>query len=136
MAGNYTHGKNCPITYTPNGGALATIRVTSHTWQEMCDLADVTDTGCSGLQALLAGIVRGDGNIKGNVDLDAFVWSATILVRAGAYGVLRHYVSATQYFAIPVSIASVVSTAPVGDKVEFDFNVKFNSLAGTYSYPA
>jgi hypothetical protein len=131
----FVHGKNLPLTWTPAGGTSITLNLTEHPWQEQVDKADVTGSGNSGVQALLGGILRGSGSMKGFLDTDTPYYLAAQNIRAGINGVIKHYISASNFFVIPVMIVQVNSIVAVNGAVAYDAGVELNSLAGTYTYP-
>ena len=132
----YLHGKNFAVAWTPSGGSSVTLAVTNHTWKEAIEAASVDDTSSSGIQQLLAGFLRGDGTVQGHYNSSQLVFGATIQIRAGYNGVLLHAIgTSTQVYTIPCMIMDVNSVVPHNGVIDFDFNVRLNGLAGTYTYP-
>lgn len=123
-----------PTFLVSGGGAAITLNVTGHTWAEMIDALDITHTGTGGVQALLAGIFRGDGNIKGNVD--AAILPSTFFIRAGFNGLFGIPLGSPTPFVVPAMIVKVNYQSLVEGKVEFNFDIKLNALAGNYTYPS
>jgi len=101
----------------------------------MIDKLDVTHTGTLGIQALLAGILRGDGNVKANFDNAQVPSTSPPFIRAGAGGLIDFYLGASTPFTVPCLITKVNYQSTVEGKVEYDFDVSLNSLAGNYVYP-
>lgn len=106
----------------------------------MVDKLDVTSSSHLGLQALIAGIFRGDGNVKGVVNDAAYIWSTTPKVQAGNTGTLRFYVGETSapFFTVPCLITKVHLQSEVAGRVDYDFDVSLSILSGSglYVYPA
>lgn len=131
----YQHGKSCPAAWTPSGGSLATLAVTSHDWQEAIEKAMANDTSAGGIQQMIAGFLTGSGQVKAFADFNNKYYASPIQIVAGSNGVLKHYITAALFFLIPGMITSVQSRVPVGNLVEYEFTVELNGLAGTYTYP-
>jgi hypothetical protein len=145
MAGTWTAGHSIPIKFTPDTFTEVTLNVTDSTWQERIDEIDITHTGTAGVQAILGGILRGDGNVKafqdtsGTLNAKAFWATGTgnANIRAGTKGLLKVYVTAAQFYAVPCLITKVNVARPVAGAVEYDFDVKLSaeSSATTYALP-
>lgn len=126
------------VTWTPSGGGGdVDLNVTGHSWSEMIDALDVTHTGTDGFQAMISGILRGDGNVKANSDDEVIIGDATKLIRAGQGGVLKfhHYALGGNPFTVPAIITKVNYKSVVEGKAEYDFDVKLNVLEGDYTRP-
>lgn len=122
-------------------GAGTTLRITDHSWAEAVDKLDVTHTGTGGLQALLAGIFRGQGTVKANYDTDRMPHATAPGIRAGLRGELQLDLGGADPFIIPAMITKVNYQSQVQGKVEYSFDVEFdfNAIAdgaAAYSYPA
>lgn len=127
-------------TFEVDGGSEVRIDVTGHSWKEQVDALDVSSTATAQLQALLAGIFRGDGNVKGFVNSAAYPWALGTGpdVRAGNTGTMRLRIGpgVLDWFVIPCLITALNTKTEHAGTVEFDFDIKFNVLAdGTYTYP-
>lgn len=136
LTGTFVAGYTAPFKTTPSGGSEQTIQVVSHSWQEMVDKIDITHTGSGGLQALLAGIFRGTGNVKAFLDSSAKYYATTVGIRAGTNALLKHYVTSSLSYTVPGMIVKVNSAVAVNGGVEYDFDFELNSEAGTFSYPS
>lgn len=100
----------------------------------MVDKLDVTHTGTAGVQALLAGIFRGDGNFKGNVDTSFMIWGSPPTIVAGATGQLTFSVGSFSRWSIPLLVHELNVQSAVEGKVEYDFNASLSILAGSQVY--
>jgi hypothetical protein len=137
--GVWTNGYTCPVKFTLSGGSEITLQVTDHSWREMVDSIDITHTGSGGIQALLAGIFRGDGSVTAFQDTTGSgtkFYATTVGVRAGAKGVLKHYITSALFYTIPCMITEVTSQSPVAGGVSYSFNVSLDSESGTFTYPS
>ena len=76
------------VSFTPAGGGATAINITAHSWSEQVEKLDVSHSGTAGKQALIAGLLRGDGNIKANFDSAAMPFAAAPNVKAGTKGVM------------------------------------------------
>lgn len=120
------------------GAGPVALNITEHSWSAMVDKLDVTHTGTGGVQAVLAGILRGDGNVKANSD-DAVIISniANVGIVPGASGTLYlyHYAAASNPFVIPGTILRVNYKSVVNGVANYDFDVCLNRLLGVYTPP-
>lgn len=136
MAFEAGYNKYAQWKYAGAGG-FVTLNVTGHSWEESVDKLDVTHTGTGGLQALLAGIFRGQGTVKANYDSAAMPHGAP-RIGAGVRGALALYLGGATPFLIPAMILKVNYQTAVEGKVEYSFNVEidYNALSSTaYTYP-
>lgn len=134
--GTWEAGKNTKVMFLVSGGSNTALQVTDHSWAEMIDAIDITHTGSGGVQALLAGILRGDGNVKANFDSAAKYYSTAPGVNAGASGVFQLFMNGTLYYSVPAMIKKVNTAKPVAGAVSYDFDISMNSEAGAYAKPA
>lgn len=116
------------------GSNFVIMCVTGHSWSEMIDAIDVTSTCHNGIQALLAGILRGEGNVKANVQSDVLPFNS-LGIRAGVNGLLEFYYGYPIPFTAPCMIVKLNHKSAVESKVEYDFDVRLNTLAGAYTSP-
>lgn len=116
------------------GGGFATIQVTDHSWKEMVNDLDVTSSGMLGLQALVGGVFRGDGNVKGKVNSSALITSTPPFIRAGNNGQFLLGIGSATPISIPALITAVHYQGAVAGTVDYDFDIKLNILAGTGIY--
>lgn len=124
-------GYNSPVTFRPDGqNETATLNVTGHSWSEMVDKLVADHSGTGGLQALLAGVLRGDGNVKANMDAAAYPWASPLpFIRAGVNGVISFYYGA--FYAVPCMVIKINKQSEVNGLIVFDFDVSLNCLAGS-----
>lgn len=120
--------------WTPAGGSEATLCITGWTWSESADLEETTDSCTAGIEDYDANIFRGSGNLTGNYKINAPIHDDAGVV-AGEKGVLKNYVSATQFFQIPCIVEKVNYAGPVRGHIENNFDYKLCHSAGTYAYP-
>ncbi len=134
----YQAGKDKNIKFTVAGGSEITYDITEHSWKEMIDALDITNTSHAGIQALLAGIFRGDGKFKAvlNTDATKMPWQSANGLRAGNNGVVKFYVGTALFYSVPCMVVDAEITSQVAGKVEWAVSVKLNAEAGTYSYPS
>lgn len=131
----YEAGKNYGCTWTPSGASSVSLNVTEHSWMEQVDKIDVTNTGSGGLQALLAGILRGTGTVKAFFDsANPQYTSGTGLIRAGNKGRLTHTVASGKSYGIPALITQVTTTVPVAGGVTFEFQIELDVSSDTVGY--
>lgn len=129
---------NKGVKWTPSAGAQASLNVTEHSWAEMIDAIDVTHSGSGGVQALLASILRGEGNVSAFSDDAQVISNAAINIIGGASGVMLfyHYAAAGNPFTVPAMIIKVNWKTPIANGCQYNFDVKLNSIAGTYARPS
>lgn len=111
--------------------ASVIVAVTGFSWKEMIDALDVSSTSTQQIQALIAGIFRGEGNVKGFVDNASFWWVSQG-IRAGVNGTLSLRVGTVgQVVVIPCMITQVNVQVEHAGTVQCDFDVRLNALANT-----
>jgi len=120
-------------------GAATLLQVTDHSWKEAVDKLDVTHTGSEGIQALLAGILRGNGTVKAKYNSDAMPHGAPT-IKAGYRGQLQLYLGGATPFYIPGMITEVQYQSAVAGSVEYQFTVELDhnaiAVSGSYQYSA
>ncbi len=123
---------------TINFVGAVTLNVTEHTWSEWINFLDVTHSGSAGRQMGLASYLQGDGNIKANSD-DAQVITntASVNIIAGANGTCNfyHFATSSNPFVVGCMIVKVNLKTVIAGVCSYDFDVKLNALAGTYTRP-
>ena len=138
---SFQAGFNKGVSFQPTGlGVAVTFYVTGHSWSEMIDKIDVTHSGTGGIQALLAGILRGDGNMKANCDSGQIVSNPSNGLRAGTNGIMNFYFYdggtfglGTNPFSVPCMVIKVNYKSEVAGKTEYDCDVSLNALANNSS---
>jgi hypothetical protein len=128
-----TPGYNKTVTFFVSGGSAATLKITKHSWKESVDKLDVTDTGHAGVQALIAGILRGDGTVEGNVRPTELINDTAPGVIVGAKGVITFNFGAATNWSCPVLITDVNWQSTVQGFPTWNFNVSLDSDSGTYT---
>jgi hypothetical protein len=133
------YDKYCTFQRSGTGGTNR-IDVTGHSWAESVDKLDVSSSATSNLQALLAGIFRGEGNVKGFVDTTQYPWLEAVGIRAGQKGYLQLRIgtgtAVTDFFQVPCLITKVNEQTEHAGEVRYDFDVNFDALqGGTYTRP-
>lgn len=136
-------GFNKGVTFAPNGGGAVLFNVTGHSWSEFIDKLDVSHSGTAGIQALLAGLLRGDGNMKANIDSAQVVSNPANGIIPGTNGIMNFYLYVggatgvgTNPFSVPCMIIKVNYKSEVAGKVEYDCDVSLNAIAGGYVRPS
>lgn len=126
-------GYNKGVTLQVSGFAAGVLNIKGHSWSEQIDALDITHTGHAGIQALLAGILRGDGNVK--ADLDGALAPPNVGIRAGANALMLFNLGTTTPYQVPLMITKVNYASVVEGKVEYDFDVRLNTEAGAMIRP-
>ena len=131
-------GYDKSVLFTVSGGSEITYSITEHSWKEAVDALDITSSGHAGLQALMSGILRGDGRVKANLNIGSTFtpWVAANGIRAGNVGVMKFYVGVALFFQVPVLIKEVSYMSQVAGKVEWEASVGLNVEVGSYAYPS
>lgn len=131
-------GKDKLVKFTVDGGGEWTIMFQESSWKEAIDKLDVTSSNHSGIQALLAGIFRGEGRVKGVLNSDAgyIPWVAAQGIRAGNKGVMKFYQTTSLFFQVPCLVTDVEYTVQIAGKVEWAGSVSLDAIAGSYAYPS
>lgn len=117
--------------FQPDGaGAAQLLDVVAHSWKEMVDAIDVTHTGTGGVQALLAGVLRGDGMMKAVLNNVKNPMAAGTLLRAGTNGIALFHYGMPVPFSVPCLVKDIAHQAEVAGRIEWTVNVSLNYLAG------
>lgn len=127
-------GYDKAVFFKPDGGAEQTLDVVDHSWKEMVDAIDVTHTGTNGLQALLAGILRGDGTIKAVLNTSQNPAGPDVALRAGATGMIEFDYGFDVPFTVPCLVVDLLHQSQVAGRVEWTCSVKLSKLSGTGAY--
>ena len=120
-------------------GAASLLQVTDHTWKEAVDKLDFSHTGSEGIQALLAGLLRGTGTVKAKFNSTTMP-SGAPSIKAGNRGQLQLFLGGALPFYIPGMITEVQYQSAVAGAVEYQFTVELDhnaiAVSGSYQYPA
>lgn len=122
-------------TFTITGGAEGALCITGHSWEETVDKLDVSST-CTGQgQALIAGVFRGDGTVKANLNTSLHP-NVVASVAAGVKGILKLRVGSTGVFLqIPCMITKLRWASEHAGLVTYEFDVSLDLLSGSYIRP-
>lgn len=95
---------------------------------------EVPTSATQGLNAIIPGILKGEANVKGYIDISIMPWATPAFVRAGASGRLNLGVGSTGPFSIPGLVTKVHEQIVCDGKATWDFDFKLSALAagGTY----
>jgi hypothetical protein len=133
---SFEAGYDKGVKFTPTGTSGIELNITGWTWAEEVNKLDVTNTGTSGIQALIAGVLRGDCNITANLDGDFM--PNDFSMRAGIKGVIlasagRFSVSGViRRIQIPVMVIKVNYESKVDGLVSWNCDASLDFLSGTY----
>jgi hypothetical protein len=116
-------------------GSPTTLKVTGWNLNDTVDVLDVTHSESSGQQALLAGILRGEGNVTANVDAAALPNATAPGLVAGAKGTLTANVGGSTPWSIHCMVTAVHWASVVNGLVTYNFDWKSDSLSGSYTRP-
>lgn len=130
----FVAGKSCPVTWNPvtGDGSYYTLNVTGHDWEEAYQKADVTSTGHAGLEAFIVTILGGTGNVRLKHQTTVNPPSA-VKVYAGSSGIMRFFVTSTNYIPVPGTILKVNYKSEVQGAVEYSVMMQLNAEVGTYT---
>jgi len=123
-------GSDKHVTFQPAGLNQVTLNVTGWSWKEAVDKLDFTHTGTGGQQAVLPGILRGDGSVKMNFDSSNNPYASTPNILSGVKGRMDFYLGSAIPFRVPCMIVDVTSQSAVEGKVEWNCNVTLDYLTG------
>lgn len=146
---SFKAGFNLGASFTPAGGALTGVngggstsktgagQITGWDWKESVDVLDVTHSATAGIQAVIAGVFRGEGNLKCNMDSAALLWAtAGGAIIAGTKGVINLNANTPNTdWVIPIMIKEMHGKSEVAGKVELDFSIVIDELSGSYVRP-
>ena len=106
------------------------LKVVETTWDEEIEPLMVTHSQSGGVEGWIAGVLKGQGSIRANINAAQMPYSISIY--AGAQGTMTWGIGGTTAFSIPFGITSVNYKSAVMGLVEYSFNIKLNSEQGTY----
>lgn len=137
---SFVAGYDKGVTWQPDGGAAITICITGWTVDDTGDLVEVTNTCSRRWQAFLAAINRGGVNVT--AFFDSAQVPSTANIKFGVKGTIGVSTGAATAWSIHCIIEKVNYKSTVNGVVEYNFDVKADSLKtdGTYTdaitYPA
>jgi len=132
---NFQRGDYVPVGWNPQGGAGVVLNIKSHSLDISVLLFDTTNTGSGGFRSRLAGVGDAAGTVNADYDLDLSPYRAA-LITAGISGIANFYLSPTNFIQVPTIIEKVHYESAVESEVKYSFDVKGNSRAGLFVYPA
>lgn len=126
------------MTHQPTGGAAQRLNIKGYSLDLSCLLFDVTHTASGGNTARIAGKADASGTINADFDLDLPPYAASPLIVPGVSGLCLFYVNVAQskFFQVPTIIEKVRYESQVESYLKYSFEVKMNSLAGAFVFPA
>ena len=140
MSGNYQSGHNTGVYFEVLGqGTVSSLCVSSHSLDISVLLFDVTGTCHGGNTARLAGKRDAAGTVNAFFDADSPPYLNPPYIREGVSGVMLFYFSSLALgrpMQVPVIIEKVHYETAVAGETKYSFDVKMNSLAGTFAMPA
>jgi hypothetical protein len=113
-----------------------TLNITSWTWEERVKELITTHSGTVGVEAMIAGILSGEGTIEANLQSDAIFHTGTNAVRAGMKGAIGLAAGLSSPFAIHCMVTRVNWKSVVDGLVSYNFNVKLDATSGSYTSAA
>jgi hypothetical protein len=135
-------GFNKGVSFQPTGGVNTAINITKWDWEEQIEKIDISHTGTAGLQALLAGLLRGTGNVEAFFDSANLPWAAAPSIKSGQNGVITFNLgSPNTQWIVPSLVVKVHAQSEVAGGVKYNFDVELNCLCGvnqaftSYVYP-
>lgn len=130
----FVAGYNKGVTFQLSGaGGATTLLVKSWSWDEAVEKLDVTHTGTTGIQAVIAGILRGDGTVEANVDITALPNATPPTIIPGSKGTITFNVGSSTPHSCPVMVAKVHWASAVDGVVNYSFDTTLDYLTGTYT---
>lgn len=127
----YTAGFSQGVTFTPDGGSLATLKVKGHNWDEMVNKLNTTHTGSGGKAACIASYLDGNGNI--NAGYDSAQLLSAVSVTAATKGVITFALGTASPLSVHVMITKVHRESSVEGWVIYNFDVAMDSTTGSYT---
>jgi hypothetical protein len=126
--------------FTLDAGGTTTLAIEAWTWAEQVEKIITTHSQSGGLEAVIAGIGSGDGNVRASLDLTNFPW---VRIRAGAKGTITLTVvnqnSILKTISLHVMVTKLNLESEVAGKVTYDFDVCLDSSVDpttAISYPS
>lgn len=132
----YQAGWDKGATFTATGGPEGALCITGHSWEETVEKLDVSNT-CTGQgQALIAGIFRGEGSVKANLNTELHPNVAALVV-AGVKGVLKLRLgTAACFITIPCLVTKLRWASEHAGLVTYEFDVSLDLLTASYVRPS
>src|ERR1041384_805735 len=132
----FRQGYDLGATFKLDGaGTATTLNITAWSWAEEVMKLVTTHTGSAGIQAVLAGILDGEGSVEANVDIAALPNAAAPGIIAGAKGTITFNTGTSVVYSIHVMVTQVPWKSSVNGLLQYSFNVTLDSTTGTYVRP-
>ncbi len=131
----YVAGHSQGVSFTLDGGGLVELNVRAHDWEEFVKELETTHTGSAGIEAVIAGLLGGRGNVEANVDAAALVNATSPGVKAGAKGSLNFKYGGATGLIAHVMITKLHWRTVVDGLVTYSFACRIDSTSGTYTRP-
>lgn len=138
MSNAYTAGWQAPVKFQATGqGAVATLAVKGHSWEEMVNVANVTNTSHGGIAAKWATILDGKGSVQADHDADAPPYLTPPKIYAGVTGLMLFYVSSTKFFQVPCVVTKLAYQTEVQGTgiTSYSFEIEMDANSGSYIRP-
>jgi hypothetical protein len=132
----YRAGYDLGATFTVDGGGAVAINITSWSWSERVRELITTHTGSSGREAMIAGVLSGEGTVEANVDIAALPNAAAPGIIAGAKGTIVWDCGVGTDWSVHVMITQLNFKSSVDGLLTYNFNVKLDNTSGSYTRPA
>ena len=131
----YQAGFDKGVSFQRDGAGSVVLNIQEWTWAEEVMKLVITHSGSQGVQAVIAGILSGEGNVQANVDAAALP-SGAAGIRAGVKGTIVMATGAGTPFSIHVMIVKVNWRSIVTGLVTYNFDVTLDSTSGSYIHTA
>jgi hypothetical protein len=132
----YRAGYDLGVTFQLEGaGGATSLAITSWSWSERVRELMTTHTGSSGREAMIAGVLSGEGTVEANVDIAALPVAAAPGIIAGAKGAIVFDTGTTTDWTVHVMVTQLNFKSSVDGLLTYNFNVKFDSTINTYTRP-
>jgi len=128
-----TAAHSLAVTFKLDGAmAATTLLVKNTTWDEKVAKLITTHSGSGGKEAVIAGILSGDGTVEANVDTTVMPQAAAPGIVAGAKGTLTWDNGGVTPWSIHVMITQINWRGPVDGLLTYNFNCCMDSSSGAY----
>lgn len=110
------------------------IVISAHDWAEEVMALEVPNSATAGMDAVIAGLLKGNGNVKGYIDSLQYIWAPIPFIRAGVTGRFNLGVGGAIPFSIPAIVLKVHESDVVNGVASWDFDIRLSALASTGTY--
>lgn len=133
---NFQRGDFVPVTVQTAGLPAVLLNIKGHTLDLTCLLFDVTSTGSGGVTARISGKLDAAGTVNADFDADAPPYVNPPAIMPGLRGICVFGVSPVRGIQVPTICEKLHFESSVESEVKYSFDVKMNSLAGLFVFPA